>query len=113
MAVAICRAGPATGDFPCDVGAVIQARCQSCHRDPPQNGAHFPLLRYEDTRAPFGPDTLRFQRMAQVIEPGFLPHMPPANAPQLSAAEFQTLRDWLQGCALPVSEGRGCDRGEL
>lgn len=104
-----CGPGPSTGDFPCNVGAVIKARCQPCHQDPPQNGAHFPLLSYEDTRQPFNPQRLRFQRMAQVIEPDFLPHMPPHGATQPNAAELTTLRAWFAGCALPTSEGKGCD----
>ncbi len=106
---ASCPAGPASGDFPCDVGAIIAARCQPCHQNPTKNGAHFSLLSYEDTRQPFGPGTLRFQRMAQVIEPDFLPHMPPHGQPQPTLAELDTLRAWFRGCALPTSEGKGCD----
>lgn len=110
---ASCDAGPSTGDFPCDVGAVIAARCQPCHQQPQLNGAHFPLLRYEDTREPFGSGgKLRFQRMAQVIEPDFLPHMPPSTAPQPMPPELATLRSWLATCALPVPEGTGCDARE-
>jgi uncharacterized membrane protein len=111
-AVASCSAGPASGDFPCDVGAVIKARCQPCHQRPPVNGAHFPLLSYEDTRQPFGPGTLRFQRMQQVIEPDFLPHMPPHGAQQPTVQELETLRAWFRSCAPPAAEGLGCDTQE-
>jgi hypothetical protein len=110
---ASCGPGPSAGDFPCDVGAVIAARCQPCHQQPQKNGAHFPLLSYEDTRQPFGTSGLvRFQRMAQVIEPDGLPHMPPRTAAQPSDSELQTLRAWLASCAQPVAEGSGCDTAE-
>ncbi len=110
--VASCSTGPASGDLPCDVAAVIESKCQPCHERPPLNGAHFPLLSYEDTRQPFGAGTLRFQRMQQVIDPDFLPHMPPHGAEQPSPAELAILRGWLQSCALPVAEGAGCDTQE-
>jgi uncharacterized membrane protein len=101
------------GDFPCDVGMVIQARCQPCHQVPQRNGAHFPLLTYEDTRQPFGTDgALRFNRMTQVIEPGFLPHMPPNGATQPTPSELETLRSWFKACAPPVAEGTGCDAAQ-
>ncbi len=103
-----CGTGPSTGDFPCEVGAVIKSRCQPCHQNPPQHGAHFPLLSYADTRQPFNASMLRFQRMAQVIEPDFLPHMPPHGAAQPSAAELATLRAWFAACALPGSQDAGC-----
>jgi hypothetical protein len=111
-AAAKCSAGPASGDFPCEVGAVIKSRCQPCHQRPPLNGAHFALLSYEDTRQPFGAGKLRFERMQQVIEPDFLPHMPPHGAAQPSLAELAILRAWLQSCALPAPEGAGCDTQE-
>jgi hypothetical protein len=86
------------------------ARCQPCHQIPQKNGAHFPILSYEDTQQKFGVDgLLRFQRMSEVISPGGLPHMPPVDHPQLSADQFNTLIGWLDACAPPVPEGTGCD----
>lgn len=109
-----CPPGPATGDLPCDVGAVLQAKCQPCHTIPRMNGAPFPLRSYEDTQQPLGTTgLLRWQRMAQVIEPNNFPHMPPIGYPQLSDADFATLRGWFAACAQPVPEGTGCDVGEV
>jgi hypothetical protein len=100
----------ASGDLPCPVAAVISARCQPCHQSPPKNGAHFPILSYEDTQQKFGIDgLLRFQRMGEVIAPGGLPHMPPVDHPQLASDELDTLLGWLSACAPPVPEGSGCD----
>jgi hypothetical protein len=108
-----CPPMPAVGDIPCDVGAVLAARCQICHTNPRMNGAPFPLLTYEQLQLPFGTTSLvKWQRMAEVIEPPNLPHMPPADRPQLSPAEHATLAGWFAQCAPPVAEGRGCDVGE-
>src|SRR5437660_5573514 len=77
-------AGPVirTGSLPCDVAAVLAAKCQRCHTYPPMNRAPWPLLDYADTQAPRG-SRLRWQRMAEVIEAGTIPQMPPAAEPQL------------------------------
>ena len=108
-----CSSVPnSSGDYPCDVGAVIQNRCVQCHQSPPQHGAHFPLLRYEDTQQPYTASELRWQRMAQVIEPGVSPHMPYQDAGQLTSNELETLEAWFKACAPPVPEGQGCDQGE-
>src|SRR4051812_45598543 len=37
--------------LPCEVAAVLQARCQSCHRQPGLFGAPMPLLTWADTQA--------------------------------------------------------------
>ncbi len=105
-----CPPGPTVGDLPCDVAAVLMARCQTCHRQPPLNHAPWPLLTYEDTQQPFGMTGLRrWQRMAAVIEPDNFPHMPPAGQPQLTDTDFQVLRGWFTACAPPQPEGTGCD----
>lgn len=123
---ASCAPGPTTGDLPCDVGAVLKASCQPCHQTPTQNGAHFPILTYEDTQKPFGlapddggPPKRRFQRMAEVVQPEGLPHMPSQAAPacggkscSLSAADLTTLDAWFTACAPPAPEHKGCDVGE-
>lgn len=121
-----CAPGPATGDLPCDVAAVLKASCQPCHQTPLQHGAHFPLLTYEDTQKPFGlapadggPPKLRYQRMAEVIVPGAQPHMPSQVAPArggqactLSDADRAVLEAWFAACAPPAAEKKGCDLGE-
>ena len=108
-----CSSTPKSdGDYPCDVGTVIQNRCQECHQNPPQHNSHFSLLSFEDTQQPYSPGKLRWQRMAEVIEPDTIPHMPYQDAGQLSPDELKTLRDWFETCAQPVPEGQGCDKGE-
>jgi hypothetical protein len=102
-----CGPGPAQGDYPCDVFAVIDAQCLPCHQSPPRLGAPFPLLTYEDTQQPFfGGPKLVYQQMHDQIQPGAMPRMPFGGA--LSTADFATLDGWLSQCAPPVAAGMGC-----
>ena len=103
-----------TGDLPCDVSAVLKAKCQTCHTCPNRCGAHFPLLTYEDLTSPFSATSgkLRWQRAAEVIDaanPAGLPHMPYKLAPPLTDAEMATLAGWFQAGAPPQPDGAGCD----
>ena len=104
-----CVATPQVGDFPCDVAAVLAAKCQVCHQQPPINHAPFSLLTYADTQAQFGTTSLlKWQRMSQVIEPDGLPHMPPSDHPQLSTDDFAVLRGWFARCAPPKMGSAAC-----
>ncbi len=95
-----------SGDFPCDVFAVVHQRCNPCHQMPPSNGAPFPLLTYEDTQQVYVPGKLVFQQMYDQIQPGAQPRMPLGG--QLTDAEMATLGGWLAMCAPPVPAGTGC-----
>jgi hypothetical protein len=86
---------PATGTIPTDVEAVLSARCQTCHQDPPLNGAPFPLLTYADVHGLFDDTIPKYQEMHALIQPDGSPHMPFGTAPQLDATQFSTLDDWL------------------
>ena len=84
----------------CAALAVLETKCQRCHANPPQNGAPFALLTYEDTQALDRNGTPRFEKMREVVEsdympPGFLKVTPPVEP--LSAAEKSTLLAWLAG----------------
>ena len=112
-AATACSPEPAdAGDLPCDVAAVLESKCQPCHTSPPANGAPFPLLTYEDLESPYGAGMLRWQRVAEVVEPDASLHMPPVVQPQPTPAELDTLRAWFGACAPGVAEGSGCDVGE-
>lgn len=106
-------APPATGDFPCDVFAVIHQKCNPCHTDPPKNGAPFPILTYEDTQKPYGSQgKKRYQRIAEVIAPAsgpFMPLMPnKVGVTALSDAELTLLSGWLES-PVPTEQGKGCE----
>lgn len=99
--------GPLTGDIPCDVFEVIRRTCHSCHGNPLMNGAPFPMLSYEDTQAPYSMTTKVFQRMNEVIRPGGAPRMP-LNG-MLNDQDLQVLGSWLNKCAPPTANGKGCE----
>lgn len=107
-----CAPAPDGGDLPCDVAAVLAAKCQPCHRSPPLNHAPWPLTSYEELSQPWGDfqstGLLKWQRAAQVTA-GALPHMPPLDHPQLTDRERATLQAWFTSCARPIPEGSGCD----
>src|SRR5262249_8865461 len=114
-----CSDPPNTGDFPCDVFAIIHANCNRCHQgfDPatmmmpgPKNGAPFPLLKFEDVVKVYSPPTgpIIWKDMARVIKSCEIRHMPFAP-PELTADQYKTLSDWLNNCAPPVPAGMGCE----
>jgi hypothetical protein len=130
-----CPTVPQTGDFPCDVFAIVHSICNKCHTNPPVFGAPFPLLTYADTQQPYpilgtcnndsdcGPTPgncynkspggmgfckgLVFQQMFISIGPTGDPQMPYGEG-MLPDPEYTTLRNWLGNCAPPVKAGTGC-----
>lgn len=104
----------ATGgpDFPCAVRLAIEAKCQRCHASPPENGAPFPLLTWDDTRAPYGRVVVH-EAMLVAVESGFMPLTeldldPPVE--DLTPAEKATLVSWLREGAPPDTSGAACSR---
>jgi hypothetical protein len=102
--------GSGAPHFPCDVEDVIVAKCQRCHQDPPQNGAPFPLLTWEDTRRPHGL-VLVFEAMLPAIETDFMPltqlELEPPVEP-LEPEEKELMLEWLSSGA-PAVLGAACD----
>jgi hypothetical protein len=88
----------------CQAEKVLHEVCQRCHQNPPLHGAPFPLVTYQDTQEPFGPGKLRWQRMEEVVESGFMPLrgllMDPPVEP-LTCEQKSTLLGWLAQCAQP------------
>ena len=95
---------PATPIRFCQAEKVLHEVCQRCHQDPPLNGAPFPIVTYEDTQQPFEPGKLRWQRMQEVVESGFMPlrglRLDPPVEP-LTCEQKSTLLGWLGQCAQP------------
>jgi hypothetical protein len=84
--------------IPCDVEAVLKAKCHVCHTDPPQMGAPRPLLTYQNI-APVR------DLMESYLKMDFMPYVPPGasgppNGP-LSPTQKATLLDWLAMGGLP------------
>jgi hypothetical protein len=94
------EAGAAAEYIPCDVEAVLKAKCHVCHTDPPQMGAPRHLLTYQNI-APVR------DLMQSYVKSGFMPYVPegasgPPNGP-LSADQKATLLDWLAMGGLPAT----------
>lgn len=77
---------------------MLQNKCQRCHSDPPQHGAPFALVSYDDTQALDRHDQPRYLAMQEAITNGtmpatFLKLTPPVEP--LDEDEKQLLLDWL------------------
>ncbi len=104
---------PAIGALPCNVEAVLRARCQTCHGRPTAFGAPMALLTLADTqgRAVTGAAPVS-DLMKQKVSAGL---MPPQATPTgaLTATDKATLLDWLnagtpaaaKSCAPPADGG--------
>lgn len=90
-------AGP---HLPCEVDAVLKARCQGCHGAPPTQGAPFPLVQQADFLAPYFTTTV-LAAARQAIETGTMP----LGGPPLEAGEKAVLLQWLEAGA-PRSAAR-------
>jgi len=77
--------GRTVKSLPCDVRAVLAARCQGCHADPPQNDAPMPLLTWSDVSNKASDIQDKLQR----------DEMPPRGEPDLSERQLSTLLDYL------------------
>jgi uncharacterized membrane protein len=102
--------GSAEPAFPCDVSRIIEAKCVRCHSDPPENGAPFPLLTWEDTQKPYG-RVLVHDAMLVAVESGFMPLTelelsPPVE--DLTTSERTDLLSWLRAGAEPDRSGATC-----
>jgi len=91
----------ATSDLPCDVKAILDAHCATCHGRTPAFGAPMSLVSAGDFRAtaPKGADVVGKRVLAR-IDDDALPMPPPPNA-RLSAADQTTLANWI-GAGAPA-----------
>ncbi|MEZ4239719.1 MAG: cytochrome c [Myxococcota bacterium] len=71
-----------------DVAPILADHCVACHGDPTANGAPFALLAYDDVAS-------RADRIVARAVDGDPRPMPPVEL-VLSAAEAQTLLDWVE-----------------
>jgi hypothetical protein len=99
--------------LPCDINLIIVPYCQSCHSDPPANGAPMPLVTWEDFHAltpadSIVPDsgTYVYQSCQFRISDNLAPQPPPPN-PILNATDVATLDSWFDAGA-PKSDGVVC-----
>lgn len=123
MALAVCAiaCGPApdgihtdaTTHEPtwCQVRTVLEHKCQRCHTDPPENGAPFPLVDYEDTQVLDRAENPRFERMVAAIVSDYMPATwlklePPVEG--LTDNERAVILDWAAEGGEPTG-GTSCN----
>ncbi|HKQ71775.1 MAG TPA: hypothetical protein VJT73_20670 [Polyangiaceae bacterium] len=96
--VADARGDAGAGSTWCDVLGVLEAKCQRCHREPPDHGAPFPLMTYADTQVRKGILMSLVQSMvleevaADRMPAAFVVLDPPVEA--LTIAEKNVLLGW-------------------
>lgn len=108
------QSGIASTGLPCNVGEVLQRKCQSCHSNPPKFGAPMPLLTADDLHAPAHSDPTKkvYERVSVRTHATTRP-MPPSGP--LAAPDLQILDDWIAAgaphsaatCAPPVVDDAG------
>lgn len=83
----------ATG-LPCDLAAVIDAKCASCHSNPPTAGAPTPLLSASDLRAPAktDPSVTMAQQSVKRMQAATAA-MPPGGG--ASASDVAAFQQWI------------------
>jgi hypothetical protein len=101
--------------LPCDVTAVLQANCQSCHGLKDNSGAPMSLVTWEDLNAPVVPDPdgvaaqageQTYQMVETRIHLDSNP-MPPNGHARLSAEDTATLDTWIAAGA-PKTDAVAC-----
>jgi hypothetical protein len=107
--------------LPCDVQAVLQSRCQSCHSNPPVGAAVGSLVTYADLTASSRafPTQIVAQRAVARMQDNLAP-MPPAPAVRATSAQIATMQAWVAAAWPPgscadagggPSTGTGADAG--
>jgi hypothetical protein len=88
---------PPAAYFPCDVEAVLKAKCHTCHNTPTRMGAPFTLLQYANTQMNYSGDVV-WRLMKTAIESDFMPEASSPTGP-LTPAEKTTMLTWLTASA--------------
>jgi uncharacterized membrane protein len=88
--------GTVANGLPCDIQALLQARCQGCHTNPLMNGAPMPLLTYANlTAASFADPTMTFAQRAAARMANNTSPMPPAPNARATATEIAAMNSWI------------------
>lgn len=110
---------PAATGLPCDVGAIFEKGCATCHGSTPAYGAPMPLVTWDDLHRPAITDPSKkvYELVGVRIHDAKRP-MPQPPSPPLSPDDLAKLDAWIaQGaprsaemCAAP--DGGGADAGD-
>ena len=103
--------GATSGGLPCNVQAVYQTHCTSCHAAMPANGAPMPLVTRANLTAPsFVDATMTFAQRTVVRMQSASSPMPPPPGATVSTAEIQTVQSWISA-GYPAGTCGGADGG--
>jgi Copper type II ascorbate-dependent monooxygenase, C-terminal domain len=94
---AVSPSGPpaASRGLPCDVQAIVDAKCAACHSDPPV-GTYMPLLTQAHFQAQgFTDKTKKYYELSKARVTSADKPMPPRTSPQLTSDELAKLGAWL------------------
>jgi hypothetical protein len=100
-------AGSTRTGLPCDVDAVLKARCQTCHSSPAKFGASAPLVTWDDLQRPHNGKKV-YELLAARVHAESAP-MPPSPQPRLDAKELATVDSWIKAGA--PSSTAACTNG--
>jgi hypothetical protein len=98
------------GDLPCDVAALVNARCEQCHSNPPRYGAPMPLLDVADFDAIGRDGRLVHDLVAERVRADTKP-MPPPPESRLDDEELAVLDAWFAAGRPAASDDCGGDGG--
>jgi len=109
----------ASNTLPCDVKAVVENNCATCHGATPKFGAPMALVNAADFRAKAPTTSVSVGQQALVrIANDQLPMPPPPNEP-LSSADHNVLKQWIDAgspdgsCNSTTPGGGGAGMGEM
>ncbi|MGQ0504069.1 MAG: DUF1588 domain-containing protein [Myxococcaceae bacterium] len=83
----------------CEVQAMLETRCATCHGSPPTQGAPSSFLTLDDLRAPstrVAGQTNAERSLARISESGPV-QMPPPPADPVAAEQIEALQRWING----------------
>ncbi len=88
--------GATAAGLPCDVQAVYQTHCTTCHAATPVNGAPMPLVTRANLMASsFADASMTFAQRTVVRMQSTTSPMPPAPGTRATTAEVQTVNTWI------------------
>ncbi|EYF04495.1 monooxygenase [Chondromyces apiculatus] len=102
----------ASNGIPCDVDAVLEKSCRSCHGSEPKFGAPFSLVTHDDLHAPGFSDSGKpmYEMIGARIHDEDKPMPPPPNA-RVVGDDAATLDAWIAAGAPASGENCGGDGG--
>lgn len=101
-------ADPGPDELPCDVRAILEAACTTCHAAPPNSNAQVALTSRLAFLGPSSSDGATIARRARALLVDREEPMPPRSEPRLAVADLATLDAWLAAGSPPGAGATAC-----